>query len=149
MASFDPQAFLDSSVTESNDTVVIPCPIGEYTGIVDKLLPRTWQSKDGTQSGVAIDVLWLIEDNDVKAFLGRDTVIVKQGIMLDTLSSGALDMSKGKNVPLGRLREALEMNSPGQPFAFSMIPGRAGKVSVTHRLANEDTFAEIRSVAKL
>lgn len=147
--SFDPQAFLDASVTEANDTKIIPVPQGEYMGIIDKITPRTWQSKDGTQSGVAIDILWLVEDADVKAFLGRDTVTVKQGLMLDTLSTGALDMSKGKNVGLGRLREALNLNQPGQPFSFGMLPGNAGKISVSHRISGEDTFAEVKSVAKL
>lgn len=147
--SFDPQAFIDASVTESNDTVVIPCPIGEYPGVIDKILPRTWQSSDGTKSGVAIDVLWLVEDPAVKEFLGRDTVIVKQGLMLDTTEDGRLDMSKGKNVGLGRLREALDLNVPGQPFSFGMLPGRAGKVSVSHRAKDLDTFAEIKHVVKL
>ena len=50
--SFDPQSFLDAAVTGSNDTKIIPVPMGEYMGIIDKVAPRQWQSKDGTQSGV-------------------------------------------------------------------------------------------------
>ncbi len=147
-SAFDPQAFLDSSVTEANDTKVIPVPIGEYLGVIEKLAPRQWQSKDGTQSGLALDITWLIEDDEVKQFLGRDTVTVRQGIMLDVLPNGSLDMSKGKNIGLGRLREAVGMNNPGQPFSFLQLPGQMARVSVKHRLVEDDTFAEVKAVTK-
>lgn len=148
--SFDPQAFIDASITDALDTKITPCPTGEFMGIVDKVLPRQWVAKeDPTKSGVALDVLWLIEDAGVKAELGRDSVIVKQGLMLDIDSSGRLDTSPGKNVPLGRLRAALNLNEPGQAFSFSMLPGQAGKVIVSHRASGEDVFAEIKTVTRL
>jgi len=146
MSNFDPQSFLDASITEANDTKVIPVPVGEYLGVIEKVTPRQWQSKDGTQSGIAIDIIWLIEDQDVKTFLGRDEVKCKQGIMFDMLPSGALDMSKGKNIGLGRLREAVGMNKPGQAFSFQSLPGLSAKVSVKHRLVEDDTFAEVKGV---
>lgn len=147
--SFDAQSFLDATVTASNDTKITPVPVGEYMGIVEKVSPRQWQSKDGTQSGIALDIIWLVEDAGVKQLLGRDTVTCKQGIMLDLTPSGGLDLSKGKNVGLGRLREAVGKNEEGQPFAFSMLPGSCAKISVSHRVSGEDTFAEVKAVAKL
>lgn len=147
-SAFDPQAFLDSSVTEANDTKVIPVPIGEYLGVIDKLVPRQWTSKDGTSSGLALDITWIVEDEEVKQFLGRDTVNVKQGLMLDVLPSGQLDMSKGKNIGLGRLREAVGLNQPGQAFSFQQLPGQMAKISIKHRLVDEDTFAEVKAVTK-
>ena len=69
--------------------------------------------------------------------------------MLDTNPQGGLDMSAGKNVGLGRLREAVGKNDPDVAFSFHQLPGAAGKVSVTHRLVGEDTFAEIKAVTKL
>jgi len=147
--SFDAQSFLDASVSGANSTKVIPCPIGEYMGIIEKVAPRQWQSKDGTQSGVAIDIFWLIEDSNVKALLGRDVVSVKQGLMLDLTPQGGIDMAEGKNVGLGRLREAVGKNDPDVAFSFNSLPGSAGKVSVSHRVSGEDTFAEVKAVAKL
>jgi hypothetical protein len=144
---FDPQAFLDASITEANDTKVIPVPMGEYTGIIASVIPRTWQSKDGTQSGIALDIKWFVEDQDVKAFLGRDEVQIKQGIMLDVTPEGRLDTSKGKNIGLGRLRMAVNMNQPGQAFSFQNLPGQMAKITVKHRIDGDDTFAEVKSVA--
>ena len=147
--SFDAQSFLDATVSTASSTRTVPCPIGEYFGIIEKVLPRQWQSKDGTTSGIALDVLWLVEDANVKALLGRDTVVVKQGIMLDLAPLGGLDLSEGKNVGLGRLREAVGKNQNGEQFAVSMLPGLTAKISVTHRVAGEDTFGEVKAVAKL
>ena len=147
--SFDAQSFLDATVSGTNDTKVIPVPMGEYMGIIDKVQPRPWQSKDGSSSGIALDIFWLVEDASVKEYLGRDSVICKQGIMLDLSTTGGLDMSKGKNIGLGRLREAVGKNSPSEAFSFAMLPGCAAKISVTHRIANDDTFAEVKAVAML
>jgi hypothetical protein len=116
--------------------------------VIEKIAPRTWQSKDGTQSGVALDVYWLVEDQDVKQLLGRETVSVKQGIMLDLTPQGALDMSKGKNIALGRLREAVNLNQAGQPFSFHQLPGQMARVSITHRIDGEETYTQVKGVAK-
>lgn len=149
MSNFDPNKFLESSISGANSTKVIPCPIGEFQGVIEKIAPRQWQSKDGTQTGVALDVFWLVEDAGVKEQLKRDTVVVKQGIMLDLTPSGELDTSEGKNVGLGRLREAVGKNDPNELFTFTMLPGLMGKIKVGHRVVGEDTYAEVNAVAKL
>jgi hypothetical protein len=82
-------------------------------------------------------------------FCGREKVTCKQGIMLDLNEGGQLDMGKGKNVSLGKLREAIGLNSPGQPFSFSMIQGRMALGFVQHRVDGDQVFAEIKRVQKL
>lgn len=147
---FSPEQFLDMQVTESNDTKTIPVPVGEYTAVIEEVKVRQWQSKkDPSQSGMTLDVKWSIDDAAVKELLGRDKVTVTQGIMLDLTDSGGLDMGKGRNIGLGRLREALGLNAPGQPFSFMMLSGRVGKVSVSHRIDGENIFSEVKGVAKL
>jgi hypothetical protein len=144
---FNPDTFLQGTVTEANDTKKIPCPVGEYIAIAEKVEARPWQSKDGTKSGVALDITWTIDDPAVKEVVSRDTVQVRQGIMLDLLDNGFLDMGKGKNIGLGRVREAVGLNAPGQPFTPAMIQGRPAKVTVSHRVDGEDIFDEIKKVA--
>lgn len=150
MSTFDAASFLDSSVEGTNDTKKVPIPVGEYTAVLTKVDARQWQGKaDPSKSGLALDLIWEIDDANVKAALGRDKVTCKQGIMLDLTDSGALDMGKGKNIGLGRLREATGLNEPGRAFSFSQLNGRIARVKVTHRIEGEDLFDEIRSVAKL
>lgn len=147
---FNPEQFLDTQVTEANDTKTIPVPVGEYTALIEEVKCRQWQSKkDPSMSGLTLDITWSIDDQNVKELLGRDKVTARQGIMLDITESGTMDMGKGRNVGLGRLREAVNLNTPGQPFTFSMLPGRVAKVNVTHRVDGDQIFAEIKSVAKL
>lgn len=150
MSSFDPNQFLDVQITEANDTKLVPVPVGEYTAVIDKVTTRAWQGKaDPSKSGVTLEVIWDIDNADVKALLGRDKVSCKQGIMLDLTDSGTFDMGKGKNVGLGRLREALGMNTPGVPFSFSMLAGRVATVSVSHRVVDDAIYAEVKGVAPM
>lgn len=146
--SFDPATFLNTTVEGALDTKIIPCPVGDYPAIADKVDVKQWSSRDGSSSGLKVAILWDIQDENVKQLVARDTVKVPQDIMLDLTETGALDLGKGKNVGLGRLREALDLNNPGEPFAISMIQGRMGLVNVSHRTAGEDVFAEVRKVAK-
>lgn len=150
MSSFDPTSFLSSTVTGANDTVIVPVPRGQYMGIIEKVTARQWNSKDGTKSGIAIDVQWIVEDAQVKAELARDTVTVKQGIMLDTTPEGQLDVSKGKNIGLGRLRDAVGRNDPNVPFSFDQLPGSTARILVDHRPTDDGSvFAEVKAVSKL
>lgn len=146
--SFDPNAFLNSAYEEANDTKIVPCPAGEYIAIADKVEVKPWASRDGSSSGLKLSILWDIQSDDVKAIVGRDSVKVPQDQMLDLTDTGALDMGKGRNVGLGRLREALGMNAPGEPFSMGAIQGRMAKVVVSHRPNGEDLYAEIKKVAK-
>lgn len=147
---FNPDQFLDMQVTDANDTKLVPVPVGEYTSVAESVNVRQWTSKkDPSMSGLTLEVVWAIDDSAVKELLGRDKVTVKQGVMLDLNDAGSLDMGKGKNVSLGRLREALDLNQPGAPFAFTMIPGRVAKVAVSHRVDGENIYSEVKGVARM
>jgi hypothetical protein len=149
MGTFDPSSFLDLTVTDSNSTQATPVPVGEYPAVASEPEIRQWNSRDGTKSGLALDIIWDVDDAGVKSTLGRDKVTVKQGIMLDLNESGGLDTGKGRNVSLGRLREALGLNTPGVPFNFRMIAGRAAKIKVEHRVDGENIYADVKGVARL
>ena len=146
--SFDPNTFLNQQFDEAHDTKLVPCPTGEYLAVADKVEVKQWASKDGSLSGLKIEIMWDIQDENVKALLGRDSVKVLQQQMLDLTDTGALDFGTGKNVGLGRIREALDLNTPGEPFAFGMIQGRMATAKVSHRIYNDDVFAEIKAIVK-
>ena len=146
--SFDPTTFLNTTTEEANDTKVTPCPAGEYLAVAEKVDAKPWSAKDGSSSGVRLEVTWEIDDANVKQLLGRDKVTSRQSVMLDLNEAGGLDYNKGKNIGLGRLREALDLNTPGDPFAFSMIQGRMAKVNISHRIVGEDIYDEVKKVAK-
>jgi hypothetical protein len=68
--------------------------------------------------------------------------------MLDLTEEGMLATGKGRNVLLGRLREATGLNQSGEPFAFPMLTGRPAKVQVAHRLYEGQIYAEVKGTAK-
>lgn len=148
MSDFNPETFLNTTVDGALDTKIVPCPVGEYMALADKVTIEKWAARDGSSSGLKVKIMWEILDDSAKEVTGRDTLKVKQEQMLDLTDTGQLDMAKGKNVGLGRLREALDLNKAGEPFAFSMIQGRMATVKVSHRVSGEDVYDEIKAVAK-
>lgn len=146
---FDVDSFLSQQIDQSLDTKVTPPPIGEWQGVIEDVKARQWTKKDDpSKSGVALDVTWSLTDPTVLAHCARDKVTVRQGIMLDT-DGGSLALGPGKNIGLGRLREAVGLNTPGQPFSFAMLVGRMAKVKVAHRIEGEDVYGEVKGVARI
>lgn len=152
MSTFDPSSLLETTFVEANDTKLIPIPEAEYLAVIEDSKINTWQSKDGANSGLRLDVNYMIDDQAAKDATGREKLSVRQGIMLDLTEDGkSLDMGKGKNVALGRLREAAGLNVPGQPFAIQMLPGRLVKIRVTQRPSDKDpevVYNDVKGVAK-
>ena len=149
MSQFDPASFLDATTTEASSTQTIPVPVGEYNAVIKEVKSRTWSSRDGTKSGLALDITYDIDDAAVKQLLERPTVTVRQSIMLDITEQGTLDNGKGKNVQLGRLREAVGQNTAGQPWAPRMLEGQPLRVAVAHEMYNEAPQAKVTGTLKL
>ena len=147
--TFDPQVFLNQNYDEALDTNIIPCPVGEYPALAEKVDIKPWASRDGSSSGLKLVIMWDVQDDNAKTVTNRDPLRVKQEQMLDLTDTGALDFSKGKNVGLGRIREALGLNTPGEPFNFGMIQGQMAKINVTHRVDGQDVYDQVKGITKL
>lgn len=141
--SFDPDQFLNTSTDAPMSTEFTPVPEGEYNAVVSKIEAR--QTSNGKS---ILDVVWAIDDEIVRKVTGMDNPTCRQTIWLDVTDSGALDISKGKNIGLGRLREALGQNKPGA-WAPSMLIGNVARVLISHRLYEGQTFADVKKVSKL
>lgn len=140
---FDPSVFETQQFNEPNDTRYVAIPEGEYAALIKEKKFR--QEKGYT----ILDVAWIIDDQGVRDLTGMKEPTVRQSIFLDMIAGGGLDFGKGKNVKLGRLREATGLNTPGMPFSFAMLEGRPARVSIKHRIHEGDTFADVKEVTKL
>lgn len=143
-SAFDPATFETMEQTAEFSTTVIPCPIGEYQGVIDKVSSQPAPSVD---SSPLMNILWNIPDEKAKKETGKDKVIVKQAIWLDFNDAGDLDFSKGKNVALGRLLEALGLN--GKPWSPASLVGRIATVQVSHRPDKTDPSITYDQVARV
>lgn len=138
---FDAESFLNQTVDSANDTERLQVPAGEYVGQIDSVKAREWKKADDpTVHGVSLDVNWNVDDAGVRQLFARDKVICQQGVFLDLTESGNLDFGKGKNSDLGRLREACSLNTPGQPFAFTMLVGKVAKIKVKEDVQKDGTI---------
>jgi hypothetical protein len=153
--NFSPETFMNTVLTEVNDTKIIPCPTGEWPAQIVEVTPKTGTISKGDRAGetwARLDVNWEITDPQVTSVTNREKTRVRQGVMLDLNPNGGLDMGPGKNVQLGRLREATGLNVSGAPFSPSMLLMRSGKVRVAHRIDERDGVtiqAEVQAVAAL
>lgn len=143
--AFDPDQFSQMPVEEANATVFIPVDEGEYPAVIEKKEFRTIE-KSGQ---VVLDISWNLDDAAQKERTGREKLQVRQSIFIDRTPQGSLDMGAGKNVGLGRLREALGLNVPGQAFTFSMLEGKAARVKTKNRKVDEDVFTDVKGVTRL
>lgn len=151
---FDANTFLNAVYTEVNDTKIVPCPAGEFHAQIEKIDLKSGQIGKGERIGqdwASLNVQYKIEDPGVAALLQRDNVLVYQSVMLDLSPAGGLDMGSGKNIGLGRLREATGLNQPGQQFSPGMFVGHRVKVMVRHVPGYKDPatlVAEVSGVVK-
>jgi len=147
---FDPEAFLNGTIGGANSTKRLVVDAGTYPAFISDLkVERGTVKKEGANFGkpwTRLDVVWEIEDHALKAKMDRDKVTVFQGIMLEFDENGTLAMGKGKNVQLGRLREAIGLNEG--PVAFHSFRGRPAMIKVDHEIYNNDPVERVTNVAK-
>lgn len=145
--SFDAQSFLDATTTDSNATSLDPIPEYEYSAVITDVDVASGISQKNDQPWTRLDLKVEIQDPLLAEKLNR-VPVSKMGIMLDTTEGGGLATGPNKNVTLGRVREALGLNQPGQPFSPRMMIGRQCKVAIKHREYNGQIFDEVRSILK-
>lgn len=148
--SFDPDNLVNMDITGSTSTEYVPIPEGEFTGVIQDVSAKQVTSKKNGQTYTFLELMYVIDDEDVREETGMAEPKSRQSMILDFTDAGTLDLGKGKNVPLGRLREACNLNDPSKAFNFNMLVGQAVKVNVKHRTGDEgQIYAEIKGVAKL
>ena len=150
MSMFDEASFLGTTTNEETSTQMIPVPEGEYNAVIESLSARQGESDKGTFT--ILDVTWNIDDAAVAKETGRDKNTCRQSLFLDMTADGGLDFSAGKNVQLGRLREALGQNKAGKAWSPSQMEGNVARVLVAHSIdKNDDSiiYANIKRVSAL
>ena len=141
---FNPDDFMSMTVDAPMDTTVKPIDEGEYSALIDKAVPKV------TNGGSALlEVFFKIDDPSNEEAHERT---VRYTCWLDTTEAGGLDMGKGKNVQLGRLRAAVGQNVSGQAWSPGLLAGNVCMISVKQRPDKDDpqiVYNDVKSVAAL
>lgn len=144
MFAFDSEAFLSQTTSEAGSTDYTPLPDADWSAQIAKVQYR--EAKDTH----VLDIFWEVSDPRVKEITGRDKVQIKQGVFLDLLPNGGLDMGKGMNVQLNRVRDVLGQNNPGQVWAPRNLIGGTAKITTSSRSGDGGrVYNDVKAVAKL
>jgi len=146
---FDAEAFQNMVINQPNSTTSVPWPPGQYPVTIAKVNVRTGTvQKAGPNQGKPWASLSIMVEADRSVLPEGASSVAYGSIMLDLTESGGLDLAPGKNVGLGRLREAVGLNRPGQPFRFSDLEGRSCVVVTDVRVDNNDpnvSYTDVRA----
>lgn len=144
MSVFNADALVNTQFEGALDTTLVPIPetTDGWTSVIEK-----YEVKATPKGQVVCEVFWGIDELEVQQATGREKNTIRQSVWLDITDHGTLDMSKGKNVQLGRLREALGQNNPSKPWSFGQLVGGVAKIVVKHRMTDEgEVFADVKKV---
>lgn len=149
-STFDPDSFLDATLPGANSTKRELIPAGVYRASVGKLEVKNGVvQKDGPNFGkpwVALNIQWWVEDQPINSQLDQTKITVFDSVFLELDDNGRPAMGKGKNVQLGRLREALGLNEG--PVQFRAFEGRPATINVIHEPYKDDLQAKVASYAR-
>lgn len=118
--TFNPNAFMQSQFNGKLDTVIPALPEDDYRAIIDDVEMRDIEDKKG-ETRYILRLRWKIVDDAKLAQLNKSAASVNQDLWLDINAQGGLDEGEGKNVGLGRVLEALNLN--GQQWSPGMLKG--------------------------
>lgn len=155
--SFDPNTFLNTEVSGAMETKypLIPESQEGYRAVVKKVDGRVEKVTKGPNVGKdqpICDVTFVVDDEGVRQQLQMPEPTIRMSLFLDMNAAGQLELGTGKNIQLGRLREALGQNDPNTPWTFSKLVGGACKIKVKHSPNEKDPsspFANVSGVAPL
>ncbi len=151
--NFDPNEILNQNLSGGFSTRVKPVPPGEYPAIVKSLAAREVDSKQNPgQKQLVIDVVMGISDAGAAEATGRPEPTSRLTLWVDRNATGQIDRSEGKNIGLGRLLEALELNIESASFSFNDLIGRPLIVVVENTPDRSDPtmiYDNVKRVAKL
>jgi hypothetical protein len=151
MSAFDPDQFMNTTVEGELDTKRPVAPAAQYNVQVFKITPKSGTIGKGDNAGKTWAAFLLtleVMDEALKAELGQDKVFVSYQVFLDLDDNEQLDMRKGRNVALGKLRSACAQND-GSPWSPAMLLGQmlVADVTVGVNPKSGDEINNVRGVA--
>lgn len=154
-SSFDADVFMNTTVDEPMATALASVPDGEYTAMVGDFTSEAFKTINyvdkKTQQPVARQVLevpFIIDDDSLKAQLGREQVVHRETYWLDFDANGKLDTGPDKNVSLGKLRDCLGQNT-NAPWAPAMLRNQGPlRIKIVTRADKHDPDKKYTNITK-
>ncbi len=150
---FNPEEFQNILIEGANETNRTPVPEGEYESLIEGVRVKSVLIRKGEHAGesrAVLEVMYALEDEELKKKLNIDKPMIRQDIWLDTTKNAeggtSLAFGPNTNIGLGRLRDATGLNKPNKPFGFQMLEGQPCKVVVTHDQVDDMVYDRVSKV---
>lgn len=150
MSTFDPDAFMQSTIDAPMETEYKLCPAGEYKNtFIDDFDSKAFDLKEGVSkksgkdySFLQFSIPFIINDPAAQAAIGREKVVVFKQLNIDRTQDGAIDLGTNKNVELGRIRDAAGQNTAGAWGPAQLRGSGPFVVTVVHESGKRDDGSE-------
>lgn len=166
--AFDATALIQNVSTQAMAESRILVPEGEYAAVSQDVKPEHFKvitsekfkpSENGCDKAgrrLVLDLSWQIDDAGVSAATHKSKNFVRQSLFLDVtpdsdLEAGRFSLAGGEewNLQLGRLRKIFGQNEAGRSWSFSMLGGKAARITVEHRKDGENEYDGVKKVVAL
>jgi hypothetical protein len=166
--SFDASALIQSVTDQPMAEQRILVPEGEYAAVSQEVKPENFKiitsekfkpSENGCDKAgrrLVLDLSWQIDDAGVATATHKSKNFVRQSLFIDVtpdsdLEAGRFSLAGGDewNLQLGRLRKIFGQNEAGKPWSFSMLAGKAARVTVEHTKQGEAEYDGVKKVVTL
>jgi hypothetical protein len=150
---FDPEFLLNQEVQGEMSTKAELIPLGRYDWQIKDVKVEKVEPKDTTKDAFfTLEVVCELGDSAqaadgraVKEITGREVNQARIKGYLDVTEAGSLDLGKGRNVLLGQLRAATNLNNPSISFKLPMLKGQVFSGEVVYKASKDPDrpFTEI------
>ena len=147
----DKEQFLTQPIEGATSDSFVPVPEDEYIcQVLEVKEPEDKMGKNGWNCWV--DVSWEIVDEEklkkVQDITGKKKPTIRQRLFLDVIRDGSDKVTgmaggEGKNVGLGQIRTATNLNNPSKRFTWKHLEGQMARVRVEHSVYNDRPMAQV------
>lgn len=155
MSAFDPESFLNATITEANEKrPPLPpenpdSPDGFYTATIGEVKMASGSKADGSTWVQALVPLKLEIPFSLQDKLKlASTMTLTDRAFIDLTVQGSIDNAPGKNRRQRQYREATGMNKAGVAFSWGSLQGQIVKVKVENHEYNGEIQDGVAAVFK-
>lgn len=168
-SAFDKEAYLNQEFNQESATKYLNAPPGEYEAMLEAVDIQEMERKDASNSDNQQPYMTILNVThrligekaeeakqttnwpEGKPFLARQSIFLDLDGADGKLSTGGiLSFGPGRNVPLGRLREATGTNRPGETFSFKRMVGAGPyRVKIEPDRRDPENFVRVTRTAPM
>lgn len=140
--AFDKNRFMSMTTAEALETRSEPLPEGDWKALYEKVDCRPTKKDPNAEHGYNIVLTFKFVDDEMRREAGYDDdtdIRRDEYIYVELGPDGGMATGKNKNTRLGKIRDAVGQNEPGQAWSPEMLAGQGPVIVRIGRRTDPDT----------